>query len=559
VDITPRSPLYIGLQRKIIFLTLLVAFVPLVLMGGTIYWQFARIYREKIDEQLRYRAATHGNTVDVFLSERTAVLTVIADTHNLDYMLQPGNLAALLEAMNLRAGGFLDLGVIDSDGRHLVYVGPYHLEGLNYSDWPWFAQVMTRGAYVSDVFMGYRKIPHFIIAVRHQEKGRIWILRATIDSDVFTRLVRGAQVGKTGDAFIVNGDGITQTAPRFLDEGGILGQSRIEPSKFGEGTSVLAMPGPDGRNRLYAGTWLKNIKWLLVISQDPAEKMAGLSQARSLEIGIVLAGALVIILTVVLATRLMVKKLVEADRAVSEMNAQLVQSDKLAAMGKMAASVAHEVNNPLAVIGEKTGWALDLLEEEEFQQSKNVEEFRRSLRKIEEHVERARKVVHNMLGFARRMEPRTEDVDINQVIDQTISLLENYARTSNIDIQTHLAADLPIIASDQAQLQQVFLNLVSNAIDAIANGGAIEVSTRQLDGNIYVNIKDDGPGMTPEMQKKIFEPFFTTKSGGKGTGLGLSVSLGLVEKMGGTITVESKVGEGCTFTVKLPIVVPEKK
>ena len=559
VDVTPRSPLYAGLQRKIIFLTLLVSFVPLVLLGGTLYWQFSRIYREKIDEQLRYRAATHGNAVDLFLSERTAFLSAIADTHSLEYMLQPGNLASLLEVMNLRVGGFVDLGVIASDGRHLAYVGPYHLEGLNYYDQPWFVQVMSRGLYISDVYMGYRQVPHSVIAVRHQEKGRIWILRATIDSDVFTKLVRGAQVGRTGDAYLVNGDRINQTAPRFSGEGAVLAQSRIDPSKFGEGTTVLAEPGAEGRNRLYAGVWLRNAKWLLVISQDPAEKMLGLSQARNLEIGIVIAGALAIIFTVILTTRLMVKKLVEADRAVCEMNAQLVQSDKLAAMGKMAASVAHEVNNPLAVISEKTGWALDLLEEEEFQQSKNLEEFRRSLRKIEEHVERARKVVHNMLGFARRMEPHTEDVEINQVIDQTISLLENYARTSNIDIQTHLASDLPIIASDQAQLQQVFLNLVSNAIDAIGNGGSIEVSTRQLDGNIYVNVKDDGPGMTPDMQKKIFEPFVTTKSGGKGTGLGLWVSLGIVEKMGGTITVESKVGKGSTFTVKLPIVVPEKK
>jgi two-component system NtrC family sensor kinase len=228
-------------------------------------------------------------------------------------------------------------------------------------------------------------------------------------------------------------------------------------------------------------------------------------------------------------------------------------------MGKMATSVAHEVNNPLAIISEKTGWCMDLLEEEEFQQSGNVAEFRRSLQKIEEHVERAKKVVHSMLGFARRMEPRTEDVDINQVIDQTISLLENYARTSNIDIQTDLASDLPIIASNQAQLQQVFLNLVSNAIDAIGNGGSIEVSTRQLDGDIHVDVTDNGPGMSSEMQRKIFEPFYTTKSGGKGTGLGLWVSLGIVEKMGGTITVESKVGEGSTFTVKLPVVVPEKK
>jgi two-component system NtrC family sensor kinase len=559
VDITPRSPLYAGLQRKIIFLTILVSLVPLVVLGGTIYWQFAHLYKEKIDEQLRYRAATHGNAVDVFLSERTAFLSAIADTHNLEYMLHPGNLGFLLEVMNVRVGGFVDLGVIASDGRHLVYVGPYHLEGLNYSDQPWFAQVMSRGLYISDVFMGYRQIPHFIIAVRHQEKGRIWILRATIDSDVFTKLVRGAQVGETGDAYLVNSEGVNQTTPRFSGGGEVLTRSRIEPSKFGEGTTVLAASVPEGGNRLYVGLWLKHVNWLLVISQDPSEKMVGLSHARLLGIGIILAGALAIILTIIFATRLMVTKLVEADRAVCEMNAQLVQSDKLAAMGKMAASVAHEVNNPLAVISEKTGWALDLLEEEEFQQSKNLAELRRSLHKIDEHVERARKVVHNMLGFARRMEPRIEDVDINQVIEQTVSLLENYARTSNIDIQTDLASDVPIIASDQAQLQQVFLNLISNAIDAIGNSGSIEVRTRLQNGQIHVHVKDDGPGMTPETQRKIFEPFFTTKSDGKGTGLGLSVSLGIIEKMGGTITLESQVAEGSTFTVRLPIVVPQKK
>jgi len=559
VDISPKSPLYAGLQRKIIFLTLLVSFVPLALLGGTIYWQFARIYKEKIEEQLRYRAATHGNSVDLFLRERTAILSAIADTHSIEYMLQPGNLPSLLEVMNVRAGGFVDLGVIAGDGLQLAYVGPYQLEGLNYSQQPWFAQLMSRGFYISDVYMGYRQVPHFIIAVRRQEKDRTWILRATIDSDVFTRLVRGAQVGKTGDAYLLNSDGATQTPPRFPGEGEVLTQSRIDPSKFGEGTTVLAEPGPDGRNRLYAGVWLRNVKWLLVISQDPAEKMVGLSQARNLEIGIGIASALVIVLTVFFAARLMVKKLVEADRAVCEMNAQLVQSDKLAAMGKMAASVAHEVNNPLAVISEKTGWCMDLLDEEEFRQSKNSDEFRRSLQKIDEHVDRARKVVHNMLGFARRMEPRTEDVDINEVIDQTISLLENYARTSNIDIQTDLAPDLPIIASDQAQLQQVFLNLISNAIDAIGSNGSVGVRSRQQDGYLHVSVKDDGPGMGPEMQRKIFEPFFTTKGAGKGTGLGLWVSLGIVEKMGGTITLESEEGGGSTFTVKLPIVVPGKK
>ena len=201
----------------------------------------------------------------------------------------------------------------------------------------------------------------------------------------------------------------------------------------------------------------------------------------------------------------------------------------------------------------------DLLLEEEFQGSSNYEEFKVSIRKIEEHVERARKVVHNMLGYARKMEPHLEDVDINDTINQTISLLENYARNNNIDIQTDLSSRLPIIASDQAQLQQVFLNLISNAIDAIGKDGLIEIYSRISGALVTVSIIDDGPGIPEDQQKRIFDPFFTTKEAGKGTGLGLWVSYSIIEKLGGKISLKSEVGKGTVFTVEIPIKTPEKK
>jgi two-component system NtrC family sensor kinase len=552
-----ETSLYASLQKKIIFITLIVSLAPLFILGITIYHQFSRMYRAKVEEQIEYRARAQAEAVDLFLKERAAILAAMADIHSFQQLTDEKYLSSLFQVMNLRAGAFVDLGVISNSGQHLAYVGPYELKGLNYYQQDWFAEVMSKGIYISDVFMGYRQLPHFIIAIKRQEGGNSWILRATIDPDIFGAIVRAAQVGKTGDAFIINREGFYQTPPRF--EGHILSPSKLDLTLFGGRTTLIEKKGPGGKSILYAGTWLKSDKWLLVISQEIAEEMTGLFATRNAVIAILVLGIAAIVCTTIGITRVTVNRLRDADSQMNALNAQLMQSDKLAALGKMAAGVAHEINNPLAVILQKTGWIEDLLTEEDFQTSKNLEEFKKSIKKIEEHVERARKVVHNMLGYARKMEPHMEDVDINDTVRQTISFLNNYARINNIEILTELAQDLPIIASDQAQLQQVFLNLISNAIDAIGKDGRVLVKSSRAGSELEVKVTDTGKGIPEELQKRVFDPFFTTKETGKGTGLGLWVSYNIIEKMGGTIFVRSKVGEGTTFTVKLPIIIPEKK
>jgi two-component system NtrC family sensor kinase len=231
---------------------------------------------------------------------------------------------------------------------------------------------------------------------------------------------------------------------------------------------------------------------------------------------------------------------------------QLVEAEKLASLGRIAAGVAHEINNPLAIINEKAGLMQDVLQiSSDFEHKKSL---LAQLEGITGSVNRCRTITHRLLGFARRMDITIEPLNLNEAIRETIAFLNSDIYTKSARLDLNLAEDLPVIRSDKIQLEQVFLNLIKNAVDAINEGGEITVTTSRKDaGSVQVFISDNGPGIPKDKLKQIFEPFFTTKERGKGTGLGLFVSHAILRKLGGKILVQSETGKGTTFILDIPI------
>ena len=532
---------------------ILFSIVPLIILAVVLYYHFSVAYTDKVMERLRTLAGNREASLDLFLDERISQLITLAYTSNHGELRDQEYLNKALQVMQSRSRSYIDLGVIDQNGDHLNYVGPYHdvLKGVNYRHEPWFDAVMSTGVYVSDIFLGFRKVPHFIIAVVVREKGQNLILRATIDSDVIDNIVHAAWTGTSGDAYLINRENLLQTKPRF-------GGNLLEPAPGPNFSSTVGTRVEEitykGETSLFAVTPIKNKKWVLVIQEDPKEPLAPLLRAKYLVACLLLLGLGLIILGSVLTTRKVLSRLVKSDLEKAKSDELMLHESKMAALGKMAAGVAHEINNPLAVIAEEAGWMKDLLKEEDVAHSANFQEYQETIKKIEYHVDRVKKVTHRLLGFARRMEPTEEKVLVNQVLEECAGFLENEARYRNITIQHELDPHLPPISSDSSQLQQVFLNLLNNAIDALDKDGTISLRTfHQPDTRqIVIKISDTGPGMSQDTIEKIFDPFFTTKEVGKGTGLGLSISYSIIEKLGGTIYVDSKIGQGTTFTIKLP-------
>jgi len=551
-----KDPYYNSLTRRMILTVISVSFTPMILVSGAILYQFHISYHEKVAAHLEELVQKHKQNIDSFLNEKLGEIRFLVQNSEFENLCKESYLEQQLATLQQELDPvFVDLGMVNAKGLQIAYAGPFKLGKAQYSEAEWFKQAIQSQYFISDVFLGLRGLPHFIVTVRKIFHGEYWVFRATIDFMAFNNLVENVRIGKTGFAFIVNREGKCQTKP-CID---------IIPSKSnymkllknGKRTvdKIYIVEAVDdfGKKNIYTSAFLKSGNWMLVCQQNKSDAYSDLYRAKKIAALIFLLGGVGIITMAVLLSRRMVSHIAQADREKDMMNLQVIETGKLATVGELAAGIAHEINNPVAIMVEEAGWMEDLLEDEEVKE--NLEEFQRALKQINTQGKRCKEITHKLLSFARKTDSRIQVVLMNDLIKDAIGLAEQSAKYSKITINTNLEENIPFIPASQTEIQQVFLNLINNAVDAMdkKGGGTIDITSR-LEGNaIVVDFADNGPGIHRNNLARIFDPFFTTKPVGKGTGLGLSICYGIIKKMGGEIYVQSVVEQGTTFSIRIPI------
>jgi len=551
-DVSERYPRrYRGLYRNLVIIPLLAALIPLATMALINYRQDANAYRAENRYTISRILSNTKRSLQFAIEERRAVLSLIARSNSRNELSSETRLMAILRDLRESFGDFVDLGLIDSDGSQTYYSGPYDLRGVNYREQTWFHQVSLRGNYVSDVFMGYRHLPHFVIAVAIEDDDNgFYILRATLDTELLMRQIYSVELGDDTDAFVVNSKGILQTPSAFYGE--VLDSVEFTiPPHLREREIVNEEREPLGETMAKGFAYVEGTPFILVAASRLEPVFTHWFYRRSDVIWFLLVSVVVILVVVAFRSRSIILHLREADAQRAKIFHNVEYTNKMATLGRLAAGVAHEINNPLAIINEKAGLLQDIATHtDNFPMQDKVFKI---IDSITTSVERCSRVTRRLLGFGRRMDAVKESIDLGKLISDVLEFQKTEAAHRSINIDVNVEKGASMVQSDRSQLQQVFLNLISNAYAAVSDGGRITVDIRQISpSEVAVSVTDSGKGIPEADVKNIFEPFFSTK-GQSGTGLGLSITRDIVDKLGGIIEVSSKVGVGTTFTVNLPV------
>ncbi len=538
--------------RQAIALLTVVALVPLLIMTFLDY----NVTRRSLESEniLRLTRVTSNTrrSVAYFLDERKSALQFIVQRETVKNLHDTTRLGNILRGLKNSFGGFVDIGLIEGSGRQVAYVGPYELQGRDYGDQHWFSRTLEKGSYISNVFRGYRDEPHLIVAVRCPGNGPDgpFVLRATLDTARFNSLLASLDLDPGDDVFITSHSGTIQTPTRW--HGTVLSDLGLPVPEYSAKTTVLEAGEKDGTDVLVGYAFITDTPFVLMIVKVTAEVMQPWETIRMELLWLLLVSIVVILLVIVGVATRMVSKIFIADQTRAKTLHHMEHTNRMASIGRLAAGVAHEINNPLAIINEKAGLIKDI-----FTFGKEYDKDDRLVRNVDsilKSVNRCGTITKRLLSFARHIDVAMEQIEFKELASEVIGFLNKEAEYRSISIIMDIPDDLPEFTSDRGKLQQIFLNLINNAFQAMNDGGALTITALRSGPNeLQFSVGDDGCGIPEEDCKRIFEPFFSTKKKRGGTGLGLSITYGLVQELGGDMAVASEVGKGTVFTITLPV------
>ena len=544
---------YFSQMRYRLVIGLMTIFIlPHALFSIYFHMQFTSSLKKADILNLTALSESQRNTIDLFLQER--VVNLFTLFHSREFSVHPSSreMAYYLQYLRQVSDAFVDVGFVDPKGIQLGYAGPFpYLQGKDYSSEKWYLSLVSqpKDYFISDIYTGFRNKPHFTIAAKQVIDDQMFTIRATLDPDKFYMFLRTISHGKGIESALINENGLYQVVDP--NRGELSGMSNFVPAKTQK--SGVHEINETGDQVLVAYNWLKETNWVLLVWQPLAIAHAEMYSARRVMMVSLILLLCITSVIIYFLTRQIVNRAQAITEKSQQLQSQLVHASKLASLGELATGVAHEINNPLAIITSTSGVIRDLLDPQ-FGLDASPENILREVDIIESAAFRASKITRQLLDFGHEYTPTLVMSDVHAILDEVINGLKaREFKVEDIAIQRKYKPNLPKILLDPDQIRQVFLNIINNAGDAITGPGTITISSAVKDDNVLVTIKDTGRGMTSEQMEKIFDPFYTTKEVGKGTGLGLSVSLSIVESMGGSITVQSLPEEGSSFTISLPM------
>lgn len=544
-----RELLWHTLTRQVVLY-----FLPLLLLAVFFHVQYRTMARESHQTHLTLIAEQQAATLDLFLRERLVNLAnLVDDPQFVDHEMNDKYLEDVLLKLRLTSSAFVDVGVVDGAGRLVAYAGPVeYATSVTYANEPWFKRLMAgKGPLITDIYLGFRGQPHFTLAVKRERGGQVRIVRSAVLPEQLLALLETLEGAQEVSAAVVNADGVYQVVTKRVGEP--LSRTSDIPPRTPDRGFVAEAEG-DG----WAYAWLSETPWALVVHERPSHDA---QPARLPRQNLILAVTVVFFLgvgvVILVRARQIVGRQIAAEQHEADLSGQLVHAAKLASVGELAAGIAHEINNPLAIIAEEVGMLKDSLDPE-LGGDLDPAELEERLDEIRTAVFRCRDITRKLLTFVRQTDIKLESHHVEPLLDEVIGgMLGKELLLSNVEVVKDYGSDAQPLVTDRNQLVQVFVNLVKNAIDAMPSGGKLTVRTRYAAEKVTIVVQDTGTGIPASQIDKLFLPFFTTKAPGKGTGLGLSVSASILKNFGGNIFVESAPGKGTAFTIELPYRIPE--